>query len=281
MKSNFCIFILLLLGFSCTEKSTTDQKQFNPSWESTIQTFQPDKATKLDFKSDPFSVKSTADIMSTLLLSSPSLNNLARSKGIGGVFEKEYLEIKNGMAGIRLWYCYNSIDRMYPEFFLALEQIKTFDGQNPEDNPGDTLMVPYTFLYTEKDEGPNATYNFIVNHKTTSVKNTKIDKVRVLQFSRAFKSLMSIISPNPFDQYCKYPVAFFENTDAYKDFMNNDSKFVRYYLGLSFDPDHKPNYFRPVLVGVEDSGLTRVSSTNRNKDDEPFIQKSVPPPPHQ
>ncbi|MCB0488196.1 MAG: hypothetical protein R2820_13930 [Cyclobacteriaceae bacterium] len=232
---------------------------------------------------EPFTLKNTAKLASYLMNENHSFQNIVRVYAFGGVYEADYFQINSPNNAIRFWYCYNPTNSDYPTFFLALEQINADDSteKDPENSPaiGDTLMVPTVFTYNKTSTHYTEIQNFI--QEDTSVgKAKKISRQDVLDFAENFRSLLSIISPNGIGPYSKYMVSIFEKNPSYDEFLNRNGGLthIRYYLGLSHDIDHEPNWLRPVLAGVDAQRRTVYNRANLNVGT--FLQKSFPPPPY-
>jgi hypothetical protein len=284
------IFCLFRCGSKKVEKENEPHVHTVKNFADSTQGFEAialSDSAQIDMKSDPISIESTIEMSSLLLEEQPALSNIARYIAFGGVFNASVFNMQQNMFGVRMWYCYNpnNNNKLFPEFFLALEHIdkETYDENNPEKlslNP--TFIVPETFKYDKIDYEEKTIEEFIMTHGaiTTNPSPPPISQTEITEFSNNFKSLMSIISPRASKPYCKYPVAIFEYTLAYKNFLAAPQPmWVRYYMGLARDPSHKPNYMRPILAGVDEFGkpILRVVLDT----DESFLQKSVPPPPHQ
>jgi hypothetical protein len=236
-----------------------------------------------EFKTDPISIAQTSKMISYLLKEDFRLERIAREKSLGGYFLASEFTISGDNIGVVLWHCYNpQRENSLPEFFLAVEQVKEYDSITPQQEPqNSTLTIPHhTFNFRERDNEENTILNYIDGHVTAdeSIPASKpIGKAEVKKYARNFQELMIWIGPHQGNLYCKHPHAFFRNNQAYRNFMKRDPFYVRYYMGLAFDDDHHPNYLRPVLAPVNEDGETIMEK--RFTADEPFVQKSVPPPP--
>jgi hypothetical protein len=120
--------------------------------------------------------------------------------------------------------------------------------------------------------------HFKTQKYTGSVVNDKIKFDKVLEFAFEFKNQMidldSIFGHLP----SKYAVAYFEYNDAYDSLMLLKPEKIKYTLAYVPVKDDKPNYLRPVLMAISDSGNIILEHKDFPKGT--FLQKSFPPPPN-
>ncbi|MFZ5999309.1 MAG: hypothetical protein ACOYW3_02290 [Bacteroidota bacterium] len=236
------------------------------------------EVTLFNILSEPFPAEDTADIGSL------SMNALSPVKDLvtqfyGGIFDSYHFQVKPGFSGIRFWYCYNTDNPNLPTFFLALEQVPSYNEKNPEQtysSANTLLIVPEVFKYEGTDTSKTSILDFI-NKKDagkTPTSNRVIPYSTVQKYALAFKQHASKMIPyNP----CKYVVAYFENNSYFNDFMWRQPSKIGYFLGLTTADGHKPNYLRPVLAGFAADGS--IIASKKLAGGEPFLQKSWPPPP--
>lgn len=229
---------------------------------------------------DPISIDDACHLVEKMLKQS-TLQKIAKTKTFGGFFPADVFKIRPGNIGVLLWYCYNpeSGDNGFPELFFAVEQVQIYDDSlHTLPVPGDSIVIPERFTYSQTTNDFNKIKGFVIGHVTkTSLRSQPISAANVRKFSKNFLSLISIISGDT--TLCKYPFALFKNNSSYDHFMKKAGlSYVRYYLGMSLDAKHKPNYLRPILAGADASGGTILNLTKSRAED-PFLQKSVPPPP--
>jgi len=274
------VLVAALSGCSNQEQPQIKTPDNQALWVQEKAHYAPSADMEAHFFSDPYPIRDAAILLSDFFMQ-PALYNLGRHKSIGGAFDATYFKMKPGKTAVRLWYCYNPNDPQWPEFFLALEQIEKYDSTTVEKNISAELVVPEVFIYSESTTDAQTTEAFIRNRKTMALKNQKIDSTTVLKYATNFKSLMSIISLDPREPYCKYAVSIFDANPSYNDFMAQNQAQVHYFLGFALSPkNHKPNYLRPLLAAVDSSGSLIMRSSAKGTD-ESLLQKSVPPPPHQ
>jgi hypothetical protein len=113
--------------------------------------------------------------------------------------------------------------------------------------------------------------------------NTK-SKDLILKYTRNFRDYIArlpITEDQYPDPYCRYSVAFFENNDAYREFIGRNPDRVVFIMGYSTHPDHNYNFLRPVLAGVDTQGrIIGSESVNPSPfNDGKLLQHSWPPPP--
>jgi hypothetical protein len=280
-KNQFWIAIIWLLT-SCSTPKEPEENVMRFKTESAVISFPSSLSTAV--QSEPFHINNTAKLAAFYMNSNNSFRNVAKKYSWGGTFDANIFKLTNPNNAIRLWYCYNSDNNKYPKFFLALEQIEATNDtdKKPEAAPEiskDSLFVPKVFVYPDEITTSDAIRNFIEKHDTDEPGNLKISREDVLRYSDNFRDFLSIISPSDIGPYCKYVVAIFREGDYFREFLNRENglTFVRYYMGLSYDPSHEPNYLRPVLAGVRSDGTTLLDLVTRTNGT--FLQKSVPPPP--
>jgi hypothetical protein len=276
LKRLNALILIIILTLSCKNK---DQKISTLGMDQ-VQNYSVD--TK---RSDPLSVENGAKMISSGL-NEPFLEVLAKRFGIGGYFEADSLKITGQNIGIVLWPCYNpeGEDR-YPKFFLVAEQVERYDStDSPSKNnlPGSNLIMPLkTHHYNGTSNDQLEAKKEILRKKdvSASLPYPKIDSVRVLKYVRRFEKLMEGITHAPDFSLCKYGQYFYINNSNYKNFIGaKDIEYVHYYMGFAKDDEHRPNYFRPILVGVKIDGTT-IEKNNKARDEDPLLQKSIPPPP--
>jgi hypothetical protein len=238
------------------------------------------------FKSDPISLKSTAQLVANLL-KQDVLEKVARKSSLGGYFLVDVFRVELPQRGVVLWHCYNPTqEHSLPQLFVAVEQVIAYDSVNPPTVPAaTTLAVPLeTYKYPHSSNSQSAVLVSIQTQKTkpTAPKptTTYISRDLVEKYNEKFNELMQSVEILTDSLYCKYSHAFFLDNKAYKNFIARDPVYVRYYFGVAWDTAHKPNYFRPILAGADGQGSTIHKKGPVNNDD-PFLQKSVPPPPEQ
>jgi hypothetical protein len=278
MKQLILLLFCLAALCSCKDKDEQKPEEQNP---------EAAKKSISEFKTDPISIAKTSKLISYFLKGDPRLERIARQKELGGYFYAREFTLPAGAnmhAGVVLWHCYNpQVEKPFPEFFLAVEQVTAYDSIHPPQEPQkNVLTIPIrTFVYRERDNEERTIMDYIDRHITADASlpaPITIGKEEVKKYATNFSELMRWIEPYPNNPYCKYPHAFFRNNSSYKNFMRRSPAYVRYYLGLAYDDDHYPNYLRPILAPVNASGGTIMEK--RSAADEPFIQKSVPPPPY-
>lgn len=271
MKKISVLFVSLVILSACSGDKYKAAIQSDPD--------APQEFEKI--KSDPISVRQAAEMTSRLLIENPELKKLAKNKAIGGLFLGTSLVLGPDKKGVLFWHCYNPDheENGFPELFLAMEQVKEYDSVTPQPKPENAMLeLPlHTFVYDKTSLVRDAIIGYFLDHNT-SVENARvrqIDSSLVIRYTRNFVNEMKRISPNANDLYCLHPHAFFIDNQYYQDFMGENPSFVRYYMGLAIDQYHKPNYYRPILAGVNSDGETIV--TNRKRGDNAFLQKSWPP----
>ncbi len=294
-----CSIIALLLLFNCKPNNDSENKSEGIKRSLNESLAFPENEMRFLFetkeivfpeylstavKSEKFSLINTAKLGAFYMNANNSFRNISKVSW-GGTFDANAFKLNAPNNAVRLWYCYNPKNKKYPKFFLALEQIEiTGDtAKYPESSPaiGNKLIIPEVFPYpTSASTTSIDIQKFIESHDTDVAGKMQLSAAEVLEYSENFRDLISIISPADIGPYCKYMVAIFVSGDPYNEFMAREGglTFVRYYMGLSYDPTHEPNYLRPVLAGVSADGTT---VTGNRTDPEPFLQKSVPPPPYQ
>jgi hypothetical protein len=241
------------------------------------------------FVSDPFTLKASGEAGTYFLKQHYPLQIIARRVAFGGTFGADNFAVPmspaDTSAGVKLWYCYNPSDKDYPKLFLALERIANYNENDPLESPKTPCIVPSTFKYDEKGEDPEDVKKYMKKqqNQTRSPKYT-IEPSKVIEFSNNFKSLISIISPDDpihgIDSLCQYPIAVFKYKPAYETFMSKKPDSVRYFFGLAKVRQHKPNYIRTILVGMDKNGIINDQPENQETYGI-LLQKSVPPPPIQ
>ncbi|MCH6236819.1 hypothetical protein [Cognataquiflexum rubidum] len=234
-------------------------------------------------KSDPMQMTRAAEISSYFLERSDDFGKLEAKNNFAGIFEASYFIKDPTKKGIRFWYCFNKSGRGgYPKFFLALEQIENFDTLQPESfsDISKKLRVPIISAYTGTPvigKYDLESY-FKIPEKPGSIVNREIEFSEVLQFAFEFKNLMidldSIFGHLP----SKYAVAYFEYNDAYDSLMLLKPEKIKYTMAYVPIKDDKPNYLRPVLMGIDNSGKTIIDREGYSYGT--FLQKSFPPPPN-
>lgn len=207
-----------------------------------------------------------------------------------GVFGSKIFDVGASKEGIRFWYCLNTSGGSFPKFFLAMEELDTYDDGKPEDesNMSSNLFVPKMMRYSRVSiEKPKIDIhlNSDIFRNSFPTGNT-ISKERVLMYSKNFKDYISKLQVNPgqyLDPYCRYSVAFFKNNAAYREFMGRNPDRVAFIMGYCINNDFYPNYLRPILAGVDNLGRiigSRVPNSAA-KSEKTLLQHSWPPPPTQ
>lgn len=235
-------------------------------------------------KSDPFTLEAASEAGVNFLVNADSFGALEAKKYFSGIFDAKYFQPKPGKKGIRFWYCFNQYDTTkYPKFFLALEQVGNYEIKKPEAFSifSDELIVPEIIPYTGSDpkNGRDLEPYFKSFNKLSSIEIKKIKFDKVLEFAFEFKNLMidldSIFGHLP----SKYAVAYFEFNDSYMDFIKLNPVNIKYTMVYIPDKNHKPNFLRPVLMGIDSTGNIIIEREGFSIGT--FLQKSTPPPPNQ
>lgn len=233
----------------------------------------------------PISLQNTAEMVASML-KQKALGNIAKNASLGGYFMSDVFRVQPPNRGVLLWHCYNPRgENSLPKFFVAVEQVTGYDSikKPPTEPAAMDLAVPLgTYKYTPSDNSQLAVLNSIRAQRTKpsapGPSTTFISRVLVKRYNLKFDSLMLSIKKETDSLYCKYPHAFFIDNTAYENFLRRNPTYVRYYFGVSWDKKHEPNYLRPILGGANADGYT-IQKKSLIVNDEPFIQKSVPPPP--
>lgn len=269
------LFYFLLVFFSCGQPQKKEP-------ELVLQPFNVRPTYTIIQKSDPLPIDVAAQMISNGL-SDPFLEIVARRQSVAGYFRAVDLRITGNNRGIILWPCYNpGAENGNPVFFLAAEQVEKYDSINPVTNkPGDATILPREVLkYTWQDIDHVKTESEIRQKKSVTPNSyyLPIKGVKVAEYVKNFEKLMIDFSPNPRASICKYGQYFFLNNSTYSRFMNRTGlEYIYYYMGLAWDDDHKPNYYRPILMGVMADGS--IMDVDAKASDQPLLQKSIPPPP--
>ena len=240
------------------------------------------KKFALRIKSDPLPID-TAAIMISNGLQEKFLEVMGRRLSISGYFSSTEFMVTAPNVGIILWPCYNPDgDNDHPTFFLVAEQVQQYDSTAIENNkPGSNLIMPievtkYSKLYTDR-----VTVEAEVLAGKNTMANTAympIERTTAIKYIENFEKLMLNFSPQYGTSLCRYGQYFFLKNSGYDNFMHpQDLEYVYYYMGFAWDDDHKPNYYRPILVGVRSDGTT-IEDNPYAVNGYPFLQKSVPPP---
>lgn len=216
-----------------------------------------------------------------------SVNKILSSYTFGGTFPAKLFRVSPDSSGIILWSCFKGGKQ--PEYFLALEQLKSYDVYNLPKAPTSKNLAKPLSLFKNADANLStapAAKTFIENHAIARNGATSIDNATVVRNIKSFDSLMAATPDRNGKKYNEHPFAYFrESTDGvFSKFLDQagPNGFVRYYF--AYDETEKPNRIRVVLVAVDAAGknITRASANGRTSEDEAlFLQKSVPPPPIQ
>lgn len=236
-------------------------------------------------KSDPFRMARAAEFNSLFLLKAKEFGLLEAKKNFSGTFLSEHFKIDTTKQGVRFWYCYNKTNSKYPTFFLALEQVDTFIEERPEDFSifSKKLIVPHVSAFDGVQE--NGAYNLKEYYEKADLLNgfqeKQIEFGEVLKFAIEFKNLMIDLSLNPAFGHLpsKYAVAYFKFNDSYRDFMKLNPTKIKYTMAYIPIDDDKPNFLRPILIGIDNSGKAIIE--HKDYPNGTFLQKSFPPPPNQ
>lgn len=232
-----------------------------------------------------------AKLVSNYLLHS-DLTKIFKHRYLGGTIQKKYFQVDTANSGIIFWFCYRTCKN--PEFFLALEQLKTWstiNAQLPSEPASDSLIITKNMIsHTGISLTQNGVKKHLFEHRQKGNDVEFISKKLVQAYIHNFDSIMKSHMDKKERKYCNYNFSYCDksrdydfkksqyvtNTD-FQDFLNQTPKdgFIRYYLGFN---EHEPeNRIRVILFSVDKNGkpITKIGKNN------PIIlQKSWPPPPN-
>jgi len=287
MKNEHLIILLALTWFvACTprKEEIVVNTENTEEVEKSINEFSFTPETLKSIKSDPFLMSSAAIFSSNFLDRSNDFNELDAKNNFSGTFDAKYFKKDSTKKGVRFWYCYNkSGGGGYPKFFLAVEQVDYYIEDNPEyfSDFSKKLTVPIISGYTGSfPNGKESLEEYYRNHNEPDpIVNKEIEFGKVLDFAFQFKNLMidldSIFGHLP----SKYAVAYFDFNDAYDSLLDLNPIKIKYTMAYIPIKGDKPNYLRPVLMGIDNSGKIIIERNGYSKGT--FLQKSFPPPPYQ
>jgi hypothetical protein len=285
-KRNLFIYAALIWVAACSPKPAETEVPTENADEVDLSQneFIFSEETKIAILADPFTLDATKEAAFNYLSKESLLKELELSNHFSGIFDAKYFIPEKGKAGIRFWYCYDSLSPT--KFFLALEQVDKIDSvYHPEDISdlkGKKLRIPLVENYPSNYslDTPSIKKYFLEHkHSSPLLEKDTLDFIKVINFSLRFKNLMIDKIPKFGYLPTKYAVAIFEFNESYNDFINQNPSKIMYVMGYMKDTKHSPNYLRPILVGIRNDGLTIL---NRNDLKIPtFLQRSVPPPPIQ
>jgi hypothetical protein len=194
----------------------------------------------------------------------------------GGTFPKDAIYKSGDTAvGVRLWYCYNKSDTLYPKVFLAAEKVSSYAYPKEEDKPAsDNLTIGAPFYNRETSVSRGDAISDLRRKKEEPGTPFTISKDKVIEFSTEFRLRTKHLA----DLKYKYCFFFYDNTNDFKKLLTQtdhsnrkDITYIRYYFG--FDKDESLNDLRVILLGAN-SKAESVAEENSL-----ILQKSVPPPP--
>jgi hypothetical protein len=283
MKKNLLLVFSIVLFAACsgTKKPTAETAAAN----ALLQTPAPTPVVDLAKRSHKIPFDSAALLVADAL-NNTALNKLLTSYSFGGTFPVKLFRVSPDSSGIILWSCFKGGKK--PEFYLAIEQLKSYDTTNlPKAPTSKTLMRPQ-FLFKNAMSKPYTTpavKRFIENQIIPKNGATSIDNASVVKNISSFDSLMAAMPDGSGKKYNEHPFSYFrESTDGtFSKFLDQAGAngFVRYYF--AFDEKEKPNRIRVILVAVDAAGknITKTAATAATSGGDALIlQKSIPPPPY-
>lgn len=284
MKKNLFVLVLsifLLAACSGNKKPTAETAVTDALLEAPA----PAPVDDLAKRSHKIPFDSAALLVSDAL-NNASLNKVLTSYSFGGTFPVKLFRVSPDSSGIILWSCYKGGKK--PEFYLALEQLKSYDTTNLPKAPTSKNLMRPQFLFKNTMARPYTTpavKKFIENQVIPRNGATSIDNASVVKNINSFDSLMAAMPDGSGKKYNEHPFSYFrESTDGtFSKFLDQAGAngFVRYYF--AFDEKEKPNRIRVILVAVDAAGknITRTAATaTTSAGDALILQKSIPPPPY-
>jgi hypothetical protein len=279
MKNNLLVLvfsIILLVACSGNKKPTTETVVS----DALLQAPAPVPAIDLFKRSHKIPFDSAALLVSDAL-NNESLNKVLSSYSFGGTFPVKLFRISPDSSGIILWSSFKGGKK--PEFYLALEQLKSYDTTNLPKAPTSKNLARPLLLFKNtmmKPYNTSSVKKFIESQTIAKNGATSIDNASVVKNINSFDSLMAAMPDGNGKKYNEHPFSYFrESTDGtFSKFLDQagPNGFVRYYF--AFDEKEKPNRIRVILVAVDAIGK---NITSINGSEALILQKSVPPPPVQ
>lgn len=248
-----------------------------------------DEKTLQEIKSDPISLENAGCLAHIYLeLAKKQIKGFSIIECFGGYFKASELKLEDSHVGIRFWYCLKNDDSANPEFFLALERVKKYEKDFPEDinDMAGRLSVPKLIKYKGNGSERSAVESELKSdlYKQARGRHRTIRKLKILEYSANFRNFINQHSSGEGvvnDPYLKYVIAYFENNPSYKAFMDQNPVYVGYFMGYANHPDFFPNYLRPILAGVDAQGkIIGIERENpKGMTGGKLLQHSWPPPP--
>lgn len=267
------LFLLAAVTFSCRQSEMVDTP-------GALRTQSPSAVPfAVGGHAHKFPLDSAFGLMANLSRT-PVLSDLTARYGWGGSFPVSAFRVGSANQGVLLWYCFQG--GANPRFFLALEQLKSYDPANmPKQPSGDLLVVPTgTFKNPfTKASDPAAFSEFIARPQPDPAGWQFLGADVVNRYIKSADSLFRQRTDGSGDRYNYYPFGFFSvlHESDFNSFLDKAGKdgFVRYYFG--YDEKDRPNRLRIILLTADGTG--RASLSLRTAGDPGAMQKSWPPPP--
>ncbi|MEO7991388.1 MAG: hypothetical protein ABI663_17685 [Chryseolinea sp.] len=291
MKKILLMVIVIMIAFSCRQKEAAKGSGDNDSVK-----LSTDETERLLIGN--IDLTEASQLISNFVGDTNQnefLRTLSQNRALGGIFSiKNFPKCSlNSNEAVVLWFCINNdpSDLKSPPFFLSAEMIPDLsiypNGSYPKEPVSiDSLEFPKTFTY-DPDDGASTkdVRKFLIEHTMKTKNLKKIHRDKVNAYKSGFQSLQDQIPHPGGGQYCKYPLAIFQNSEievkttgkkysfGVHAFLDQKPTYIRYYFG--YNKDEPENRIRVILFAVNAKGENIIEQGRG----EPAIilQKSVPP----